>query len=213
MKQRIWLRLCWLLLAVAMTVVCSGCGLLGTVLYQSNTDAESVILSEDPIPQNSSTSTDDTQTTTQSTEEAQPPADTPIFLRDKYEAEVEADYAADADLPEYQSTAGMCELGDKYAQRWQKIADQYYDKLLAYELEEDISTPYCSVEEYRTALADMKAAHEDFVEKEMTAYSTVLRYEYQGGTICGPIAADHRYELEKAWALKILDLCDSMGIT
>ena len=209
MKQRIWLRLCWLLLAVAMTVVCSGCGLLGTVLYQSNTDAESVILSEDPIPQDSSASTDDTSTTTQ------PSVSTtlPVSLRDQYEAEVEADYAADAELPEYQSTAGMCELGDKYAQRWQKIADEYYDKLLAYELEEDISTPYCSVEEYRTALADMKAAHEDFVEKEMTAYSTVLRYEYQGGTICGPIAADHRYELEKAWALKILDLCDMMGIT
>ena len=204
MKQRIWLRLCWLLLAVAMTVACSGCGLPGTVLYQSNTDAESVILSEDPT-----TSTDDTSTTTQPSVSAT----LPVSLRDKYEAEVEADYAADAELPEYQSTAGMCELGDKYAQRWRDIADQYYDKLLAYELEEDISTPYCSVEEYRTALADMKAAHEDFVEKEMTAYSTILRYEYQGGTICGPIAADHRYELEKAWALKILDLCDMMGIT
>lgn len=210
MKKRICLRLGLLLLAVAVTAACSGCGLLGAVLYQTDTDAESAVLSEEPAPQDDTdASADDTQTTTQ------PSVSTtlPVSLQDKYEAEVEADYAADAELPEYQSTAGMCELSDKYTKRWSDIADEYYDKLLAYELEEDISTPYCSVEEYRTALADMKAAHEDFVEKEMTAYSIILRYEYQGGSISGVIAAGHRYELEKTWALKILDLCDMMGIT
>lgn len=208
MKKRICLRLCWLLLAVAMTVVCSGCGLLGAITYQVNTDAKSVILSEEPTPQDASASTDDTPATTQPSVSATPP----VFLREKYEAEIEADYAADADLPEYQSTAGMCELSDQYTKRWRDIADKYYNKLLAYEHKEDVSTPYCSVEEYRTALADMKAAHEDFVEKEMTAYSTILRYEYQGGTISGVIAAGHRYNLEKEWALKILDMCDMLGV-
>lgn len=208
MKKRICLRLCLLLLAVAVTTVCSGCGLLRAMTYRVNTDAESVILSEEPNPQDTPTSTDDTPATTQPSVSAS----TPESLRDKYEAEIEADRDADADLPEYQSTVGMCELSDKYTQRWRDIADKYYDKLMAYEHEEDYNTPLCSVEEFRTALANMKAAHEDHVEKEMTAYSTVLRYEYQGGSLSGVIAAGHRYDLEKEWALKILDMCDMLGV-
>ena len=208
MKKRICLRLCLLLLTVAVTAACSGCGLLSAITYQVNTDAESVILSEEPTPQDAPTSTDDTPATTQPSVSAT----SPVFLREKYEAEIEADRDADAELPEYQSTAGMCELSDQYTKRWMDIADKYYNKLLAYEHEEDVNSSFCSVEEFRTALADMKAAHEDHVEKEMTAYSTILRYEYQGGTISGVIAAGHRYNLEKEWALKILDICDMLGV-
>lgn len=139
-------------------------------------------------------------------------ATTRIFLRDKYTAEIEAASDADANLPEYQSTAGMCELNDKYANYWADIADEYYYKLLAYEHDEDYSTPFCNVEEFRTALIDMKTDHKEYVEKEMTAYNTILKYEYQGGSISGVISSGHRCELEKEWALKILDICDMLGI-
>lgn len=206
MKKRICLRLCLLLLTVAVTAACSGCGLLGAITYQVNTDAESVILSEEPTPQDAPTSTDDTPATTQPSVSATPP----VFLREKYEAEIEADRDADADLPEYQSTAGMCELSDKYTKRWQEIADKYYDKLMAFEY--DFETPFCGVEEFRSALADMKANHENYVEKEMTAYVSVVKYEFQGGSASGVVISGHRYNLEKEWALKILDICDMLGV-
>ena len=119
MKKRICLRLCLLLLAVAVTASFSGCGLLGAITYQVNTDAESVILSEEPTPQDAPTSADDTTTTTQPSLSAT----TPLSLRDKYEAEIEADRDADGNLPEYQSTVGMCELSDKYTKRWTDVAD------------------------------------------------------------------------------------------
>ncbi len=137
-------------------------------------------------------------------------ATTRIFLRDKYTAEIKAASDADANLPEYQSTAGMCELGDKYAKRWQEIADEYYDKLMAYEY--DFETPFCGVEEFRSALADMKANHEEYVEKEMDAYVSVVKYEFQGGSISGVVISSHRRELEEEWALKILDICDMFDI-
>lgn len=137
-------------------------------------------------------------------------ATTRIFLRDKYTAEIKAARDADANLPEYQSTAGMCELGDKYAKRWQEIADEYYDKLMAYEY--DFETPFCGVEEFRSALADMKANHEEYVEKEMDAYVSVVKYEFQGGSISGVVISSHRCKLEEEWALKILDICDMLGI-
>lgn len=135
-----------------------------------------------------------------------------VWLADRYLDEVETAYEADALLPEYQSTAGMCDLNGKYANRWAEIADEYYNKLMAYEHDADYSTPFCTVEEFRTALTDMKADHEEYVEKEMAAYNTVLRYEYQGGTISGVISSGHRCSLEKEWALKILNICDMLGV-
>ena len=59
----------------------------------------------------------------------------------------------------------------------------------------------------------MKAAHQDHVEQEMAAYSTILQYEYQGGSLSGVVAAGHRYRMEKEWALKILDICDMLGVS
>ncbi len=140
-------------------------------------------------------------------------ASTRIFLRDKYTAEIETAYDADADLPEYQSTAGMCELNDKYAKRWQEIADEYYDKLMAYEYDlNGLEISYYNVEEFRAALKRMKTAHDTYSKEMEENYSDVTMYVFGAGSLCGPVNAHYCYEKEKAWAVEILNICDMLGI-
>lgn len=204
MKKRIWLRICMGALAIGLAMACAGCGLLNDVTGNG--------CKEDSAPLSDTQSTEQpTSTTTVPPATEKAPAER-VWLADRYLDEVETAYEADSQLPEYQSTAGMCELNSNYANRWAEIADEYYNKLMAYEHDADYSTPFCTVEEFRAALKDMKADHEEHVEKEMTAYNTVLRYEYQGGSISGVISSGHRCSLEKEWALKILNICDMLGV-
>ena len=200
MKKRIWLRVCMGALAVGLAIACAGCSLPNDAIDNDGKESSAPL--------------SDTQSTEQQTSTTTVPREeTPtkrVSLADRYLDEVETAYDADANLSEYQSTAGMCELNDKYAKRWQEIADEYYDKLMAYEY--DFETPFCDVEEFRSALADMKANHEEYVEKEMDAYVSVVKYEFQGGSISGVVISSHRCKLEEEWALKILDICDMLGI-
>ena len=200
MKKRIWLRVCMGALAVGLAIACAGCSLPNDATDNDGKESSA------PLSDTQSTE-QQTSTTTVPREEAPTKR---VSLADRYLDEVETAYDADANLPEYQSTAGMCELNDKYAKRWQEIADEYYDKLMAYEY--DFETPFCGVEEFRSALADMKANHEEYVEEEMDAYVSVVKYEFQGGSASGVVISGHRCKLEKEWALKILDICDMFGI-
>lgn len=200
MKKRIWLRVCMGALAVGLAIACAGCRLPNDATDNDGKESSA------PLSDTQSTE-QQTSTTTVPREEAPTKR---VSLADRYLDEVETAYDADANLPEYQSTAGMCELNDKYAKRWQEIADEYYDKLMAFEY--DFETPFCGVEEFRSALADMKANHEEYVEEEMDAYVSVVKYELQGGSASGVVISGHRCELEKEWALKILDICDMFGI-
>lgn len=200
MKKRIWLHVCMGALAVGLAIACAGCSLPNDATDNDGKESSA------PLSDTQSTE-QQTSTTTVPREEAPTKR---VSLADRYLDEVETAYDADADLPEYQSTAGMCELNDKYAKRWQEIADEYYDKLMAYEY--DFETPFCGVEEFRSALANMKANHEEYVEEEMDAYISVVKYEFQGGSASGVVISGHRCELEKEWALKILDICVMFGI-
>ena len=200
MKKRIWLRVCMGALAVGLAIACAGCSLPNDATDNDGKESSA------PLSDTQSTE-QQTSTTTVPREEAPTKR---VSLADRYLDEVETAYDADANLPEYQSTAGMCELNDKYAKRWQEIADEYYNKLMAYEY--DFETPFCGVEEFRSALADMKANHEEYVEEEMDAYVSVVKYEFQGGSASGVVISGHRCSLEKEWALKILDICDMFGI-
>lgn len=198
MKKRTWLCL----FLISLLVLCAGCSVNTPAPEPTPTqNVETTHKEEAALKQ---------EPTAPVAEEQQPSR--PVSLTERYVQEVEAACEADSLLPEYQSTAGMCELNGKYANRWADIADEYYQKLLAYEHDEDYSTPFCTVEEFRTALIDMKTDHKEYVEKEMTAYNTILKYEYQGGSISGVISSGHRCSLEKEWALKILNICAMLGI-
>ena len=187
-------------LAVGLTIACAGCSLPNDATDNDGKESSA------PLSDTQSTE-QQTSTTTVPREEAPTKR---VSLADRYLDEVETAYKSDSQLPEYQSTAGMCELNDKYTKRWQEIADEYYDKLMAYEY--DFETPFCGVEEFRSALADMKANHEEYVEEEMDAYVSVVKYEVQGGSASGVVISGHRCELDKEWALKILDICDMFGV-
>lgn len=191
---------------MGLAVACAGCGLLN--------DATGNDGKEDSVPLSDTQSTEQSSSTTtvpQTSEEAPVKR---VWLADRYLDEVEAAYESDSQLPEYESTAGMCELNDKYANRWKEIADEYYDKLMAfrYDYEDDFPEHYCHAEDFHTALANMKAAHEEYAKKDYDSYVTITEYVYQTGSIRGPILSNHQYKAEKEWALKILDICDMMGI-
>jgi len=203
MKKRIWLFICMGALAVGLAMACAGCS-----LPNDATDNDG---KESSTPLSDTQSTEQQASTTTVPREEAPTKR--VSLADRYLDEVETAYDADANLPEYQSTAGMCELNDKYAKRWQEIADEYYDKLMAFEYDlNGLEISYYNVEEFRAALKRMKTAHDTYSKEMEENYSDVTMYVFGAGSLCGPVNAHYCYEKEKAWAVEILNICDMLGI-
>ena len=46
--------------------------------------------------------------------------------------EIDSAYQEEENLPENSTTVGMVELNNKYTEKWAKVADEYYNKLMAY---------------------------------------------------------------------------------
>lgn len=197
MKKQTWLRL----LLISLLVLCTGCNVNTPAPKPTPTQNVEAIHKED--------STLKQETTVPVVEEQQP--NQPVSLADHYAREVDAAYEADALLPEHQSTAGMCELNGKYANRWVEIADEYYEKLMNQE-ESEWTSPHCTVDEFKAALKKMKAAHDTYQDDMEEAYSTITVYVYDAGTIGGPVRSYYHYEMEKEWALKVLNICAMLGI-
>lgn len=197
MKKRAWLCL----FLISLLVLCAGCGVNtpapepAPTQNVETTHKEEAALKQEP--------------TAPVAEEQQPSR--PVSLTERYVQEVETAYEADSLLPEYQSTAGMCELNSKYANRWTEIADAYYEKLMNQEESEWVS-PHCTVDEFKAALKKMKTAHDAYQKEMGEAYTTVTVYVYDAGTIGGPVRSYYYYEKQKAWALEVLNICAMLGI-
>jgi len=115
--------------------------------------------------------------------------------------EIESAYAEEAQLPENMSTVGMVELAYKYTDKWAQVAQEYYDRIMRYE---DTSEDGVLASELHTSVAKMKADWEVYAQAECENYANTLNAIYRGGTIMQPMLADHKYELQKEWALQLI---------
>ena len=127
-------------------------------------------------------------------------------LAEKLVDEIEEAYEADSLRDEYASTVGMCELHNKYTKKWKEIADEYYDKIMAYDEDIQLSDAYYSTDDLHTFVSNMKTSWEKYNKEQCENYAKVLQTIYQGGSIIGPLAASYECEMQKEWALQLVRL-------
>ena len=130
----------------------------------------------------------------------------PLSLRDQLLEEIDGAYAAEAELPENCTTVGMCQLAAQYTEKWAQVADEYYGKIMAYDGREPLSEAYYTAEELHTFVANLKTGWEQYYAVQKENYVKVLQAVYAGGTIVGPMTADHLYQLQRTWALQLVDI-------
>lgn len=119
---------------------------------------------------------------------------------------IESDYEAESKLDEYSSTAGMCDLHNKYTKKWKEIADEYYDKIMKYDEDIQLDDHYYSSDDLHTFVSNMKTSWEKYNKEQCENYVKALEAIYQGGSIIGPIAASYECEMQKEWALQLVRL-------
>ena len=151
----------------------------------------------------------DSQTTqsTQSTEK-QPVDVARETLTQKLIREIEGAYIKDQEKPEFGTTAGMSELSYQYAEKWEQVADKYYNKLMAHHWEDPPNDIFYTSDEMHGFLSDMKENWEKYYQVQTDNYQKVLVSFYTTGTIVGPLMAAYEYEMKKDWALQVVDMCE-----
>lgn len=160
----------------------------------------------------------ESQLATQTEQESQKTAEKPLVyalpesLAEKLVRQMDEDFEADSKLPEYTSTAGMCQLYDKYTKKWQQVADEYYNKIMAFDDLIQPSEIYYSAEDLHTFVANMKTNWEAYNQEQCANYLKTLQAIYQGGTIVGPLIANYECNQYKEWALQLVAICQDLYI-
>jgi len=133
-------------------------------------------------------------------------------LYEKLIREIDGAYAEESKLPESSTTVGMVELADKYAKKWQQVADEYYNKIMEFDENIAPSEIYYSTDDLHTFVSNLKTNWEAYYQVQCENYLKTLQAIYNGGTIVGPIFADYKYEMQKEWALQLVGICQQMYI-
>lgn len=129
-----------------------------------------------------------------------------ITLTEKYLAEIDKEYKIRLENDEL-SNYEIGEVSQEYAKKWCLIADDYYNKILE------------KPDEYlydkgllKSSIIKMKENWDNYSKQEKNDYNNLLIAIHGGGTIVGPETAKYDYELEKQWALKILEIAERMNM-
>lgn len=130
-------------------------------------------------------------------------------LYEQLNIEIHNAYELEQSYPENQSTAGMVALSEKYAAKWAQVAEEYYQKIMAHELEEPSET-YGTSEDLHTYVTNMKTAWEAYYAAQCENYEKTLVAIYAGGTIVHPIIADYRYDMQREWALRLVTIYEQL---
>ncbi len=116
------------------------------------------------------------------------------------------------DYDEAISTIEMVETCDKYATKWDYIANECYNAIMAYDKEDIEMTGYPTTEEFKQTVTNMKVDWEAYYISNCEDYKTTLYFTYGPGTIVGPVYTHHIYELKMDWALQLVEICERNSI-
>ena len=165
----------------------------------NNADTENKKSSEAPT---SSTSSLENETVENQAKES---------LSEKLIREIDAAYIEAQKEPENGTTIGMIELADEYTAKWKQVSDEYYDKIMKYTGAARLDGKQYSADELHTFVSDMKTNREaeDKVNSE-NCYKE-LQNTYGGGSAIGPIFANYKYEMQKEWALKLVEIYQQLS--
>lgn len=123
---------------------------------------------------------------------------------------IDGAYKEESKFPENCSTVGMCELADKYTKKWKEIADEYYDKIMAYDEDIQLSDAYYSTDDLHTFVSNMKTSWEKYNKEQCENYVKVLETIYPGSPEITITSANYAYELQKEWAIKLVEIYEQL---
>ncbi len=116
------------------------------------------------------------------------------------------------DYYEAVSNFEMVETCDKYATKWDYVANECYNAIMTYDKEDIEMTGYPTTEEFKQTVTNMKADWEAYYISNCEDYKTTLYFTYGPGTIVGPVYIHHIYELKMDWALQLVEICERNSI-
>ena len=121
-------------------------------------------------------------------------------LSEKLTRELDGAYSEEEKLPENSTNGGIVALADRYAEKWQQVAQEHYDKLMeqpSYDL--------------HTYVANMKENWEQYYAVQCENYHKTLEILYSGGTMAAPIFAIYKKDMQREWALQLVDIYQQMN--
>lgn len=130
-------------------------------------------------------------------------------LSERLDIEIDSAYVLEQSYPENQSTAGMVDLSAKYAAKWAQVAEEYYQKIMEFELAEPNET-YGTSEDLHTYVTNMKTEWEAYYAAQCENYEKTLVAIYGGGTIVHPIIASYKYNMQREWALRLVTIYEQL---
>jgi len=164
-------------------------------------------------PKSKETNSDETLTTAESTVEETPTTaesttsenQVQETLAEKLLREIEGAYREERESTENSSQGAMADVDYKYTQKWKQIADEYYQKILTHDVMVGTGTGDSSVSG-TAALSEMKNNWEQYYKQQCDSYEKVLGTIYGGGSLAGIMHSSYRYEMQKEWALELVEI-------
>lgn len=141
------------------------------------------------------------------------PNHVPESLSEKLIREIDDAYKEDQKKPESSTTVGMVELAKQYAEKWKQAADEYYNKIMAYDGVVQLNENYASSDDLHTYVSNMKSNWEQYYQVQCENYLNTLKATYGAGTIVGPIMADYEYNMQMEWTLQLAGICQQLRIS
>lgn len=146
------------------------------------------------------------------TENTQTEIDQSETLADKLIKEIETCYNKELGLPENSSTAGMRSVSSKYTEKWKEVADHCYNKIMNYNGIVAESEDYYTSDDLHTFVSNMKKSWELYYKEQCENYEKALATIYSKGSVVGVIFANCQYEMQKEWALQLVQICQHIGL-
>ncbi|MBE6734755.1 MAG: hypothetical protein E7563_05395 [Ruminococcaceae bacterium] len=134
------------------------------------------------------------------------------LLSERLIREIDGEYKEKQELPENCTTVGMLQLTDEYCEKWELVADEYYNKLMEYDEERFLGKEEYSSEKVRTLVSGYKTNWEKYKDEDFRLYSEIVRTVNGGGSAVPVISSDYRYEETMEWALKLVEICERLHI-
>lgn len=135
-----------------------------------------------------------------------------VSLSEKLINEIDDEYLSESKLPEFSTTMGMIELSDRYADKWRQIADEYYNKIMEYDGISQLDENNYSSDDLHSYVSEMKANWDLYYQEQCESYVNTLRTIYDEGFAVGPMFAEYKYEMQKDWALQLVEICERLRI-
>ena len=131
-------------------------------------------------------------------------------LSEKLIREIDGAYLEEQKKLENDTTIGMVQLTNKYTDEWKQVADEYYDKIMEYDGVIQPSEAYYSSDDLYTFVSNMKINWEQYNQEQCDSYMKTLQTIYGAGTIVGPLFAEYEYEMQKDWALQLVEIYERL---